>query len=304
MIRNIYILTVLLFLSMSVGWGQDCIDGVEVEIFGWCYNIEETITLDPSCSSVNGQIIPPEIGLLTNLQNLEIISGCGLIGEIPPEIGNLSNLTQIKIPNSNLSGGIPSEIYNLTNLTRIDLNNCGLTGQISSDIGNLSQLDELNLNDNELSGEIPSEIGYLSELRELRLYDNNFEGEIPSEIGNLFNLNHLNLMYNQLSGLIPEEICQILPMSFEISNNQFCPPYPWCFEFFGIGIGEQDTSECIECPLYLGDINSDLTLDILDIVLVVNCILSESCNWCSDFNEDGITNVLDIMSMVDVIMDY
>ncbi|SVC86042.1 uncharacterized protein METZ01_LOCUS338896, partial [marine metagenome] len=27
---------------MSIGWGQDCEDGVEVELWGECYNIEET----------------------------------------------------------------------------------------------------------------------------------------------------------------------------------------------------------------------------------------------------------------------
>ena len=33
----------LIFSSfMSVGWGQDCVDGVEVELWGECYNIEET----------------------------------------------------------------------------------------------------------------------------------------------------------------------------------------------------------------------------------------------------------------------
>jgi len=84
---------------------------------------------------------------------------------------------------------------------------------------------------------------------------------------------------------------------FQISGNNLCPPYPECLS--EIDIGDQDC-----CSFYLGDINYDLTLNILDIVLVVNCILSESCNYCSDFNEDGITNVLDIMSMVDVIMDY
>ena len=36
---------------MSVGWGQDCVDGVEVELWGECYNIEETTLLDPSDSS-------------------------------------------------------------------------------------------------------------------------------------------------------------------------------------------------------------------------------------------------------------
>ena len=34
-------ITLLIFFSfMSVGWGQDCIDGVEVELWGECYNIE------------------------------------------------------------------------------------------------------------------------------------------------------------------------------------------------------------------------------------------------------------------------
>ena len=38
---------------MSVGWGQDCVEGVEVELWGWCYNIEETTSLNPSSSLVH-----------------------------------------------------------------------------------------------------------------------------------------------------------------------------------------------------------------------------------------------------------
>ena len=39
----------LIFSSfMSLGWGQDCVDGVEVELWGECYNIEETTWLDLS----------------------------------------------------------------------------------------------------------------------------------------------------------------------------------------------------------------------------------------------------------------
>ena len=44
----------------SIGWGQDCIDGVEVELWGECYNIEETIELDLSYNQLTGDI-PPEI---------------------------------------------------------------------------------------------------------------------------------------------------------------------------------------------------------------------------------------------------
>ena len=37
--------SILLFIFsslMSVGWGQDCVEGVEVELWGECYNIDET----------------------------------------------------------------------------------------------------------------------------------------------------------------------------------------------------------------------------------------------------------------------
>ena len=56
----------LLFYSfMSVGWGQDCIEGVEVELWGECYNIEETIELNYSYITLGE--IPSSIGELTNL---------------------------------------------------------------------------------------------------------------------------------------------------------------------------------------------------------------------------------------------
>ena len=58
---------------MSVGWGQDCDDGVEVELWGGCYNIYETTYLDLSNSELTGEI-PSEIGNLTNLTELRLHS--------------------------------------------------------------------------------------------------------------------------------------------------------------------------------------------------------------------------------------
>ena len=54
---------------MSVGWGQDCIYGVEVELWGECYNIEETTYLNLVSSGLTGEI-PVEIGTLSNLTYL------------------------------------------------------------------------------------------------------------------------------------------------------------------------------------------------------------------------------------------
>ena len=51
---------------MSVGWGQDCDDGVEVELWGVCYNIEETTELLLHDQGLTGSI-PTDIGQLINL---------------------------------------------------------------------------------------------------------------------------------------------------------------------------------------------------------------------------------------------
>jgi hypothetical protein len=77
------------------------------------------------------------------------------------------------------------------------------------------------------------------------LHDNQLTGSIPPEIGNLTNLNTLMLDNNQLTGEIPETICSVyenIPSSgtFNISNNQLCPPYPECVEDY---VGEQDCQE-------------------------------------------------------------
>jgi len=114
------------------------------------------------------------------------------------------------------------ECYSIENTTELDLSNNGLTGPIPSEIGNLTNLTNLNLSYNQLTG------------------------EIPIEIGNLTNLTHLVLNDNQLTGEISESICDLninwgYDSVFGISNNQFCPPYPYCIEDY---MGEQDTANC------------------------------------------------------------
>ena len=103
----------------------------------------------------------------------------------------------------------------------------------------------MDLYNNQLTGSIPPEIGNLTNLVWLGLYDNQLTGGIPSEIGNLTNLTSLILSGNQLTGGIPESICDLNinfnNSSFNITNNQLCPPYPSCIEDV---VGEQDTSGC------------------------------------------------------------
>ena len=81
---------IFVILSLSWVWG-DCDEG-EVELWGECYNIEETTFLQLSWNGLTGEI-PSTIGNLTNLTKLWLYSN-ELTGEIPPEIGNLTNLTE------------------------------------------------------------------------------------------------------------------------------------------------------------------------------------------------------------------
>jgi len=52
-----------------------------------------------------------------------------------------------------------------------------------------------------------------------------------------------------------------------------------------------------------GDINNDGAIDILDIVLVVNIVLSGEFNQFADLNGDSVINVLDIVQLVNIILN-
>ncbi len=55
----------------------------------------------------------------------------------------------------------------------------------------------------------------------------------------------------------------------------------------------------------LGDINGDESIDVLDVVLLVNMILgTETSNYfTADINDDGLINVQDIITLINIILD-
>ena len=53
----------------------------------------------------------------------------------------------------------------------------------------------------------------------------------------------------------------------------------------------------------LGDLNTDSTLNIQDIILLVNIILASQQNPLADLNSDNIINVLDIIQLVNIILN-
>ena len=53
----------------------------------------------------------------------------------------------------------------------------------------------------------------------------------------------------------------------------------------------------------IGDINLDNTINVLDVVILVNIILGSSEETSNaDINLDGIINVLDVVTLINLIL--
>jgi hypothetical protein len=170
--------------------------------------------------------LPSTIGNLLNLTNL-YLSANQLSGAIPTEIGNLVNLETLNIGSNDFSEAIPAEIGELVNLTSLVIANCNLAGPIPEEIGDLTSLVFINLNNNQLSDSIPAVIGNLSNLLQLRLSNNQLTGTIPSGIRNSNIINILDLGRNLLSGPIPADISNMTGLEgLILDNNNFSGDIP------------------------------------------------------------------------------
>ena len=155
--------------------------------------------------------IPPELGLLSKLEVLDLGDGHWLNGPVPGELGRLSALKFLNLSNNPLSGPIPAELGALSNLEFLWVENHCLTGSIPRELGQLGKLRILGLTsgmcgEDTLTGEIPRELGQLASLEFLDLSGNLLTGPIPPSLGSLPNLFNLDLSENQLSGAIPREL--------------------------------------------------------------------------------------------------
>ena len=179
--------------------------------------------------------IPPELGKLTNLGSLTLHGQDTLFSPIPPELGNLVNL-EVLVLESLLMGTLPTELGRLGNLKHLELNTFGsggtrqnevkLTGEIPPEFGNLVNLKILDFSRNRLSGPIPPELGNLVNLTILDFSGNNLSGSIPPEFGNLVNLKVLDFSRNNLSGPIPPGVVKLANLeTLNLANNRMlCVP--------------------------------------------------------------------------------
>ncbi|KAK3006648.1 hypothetical protein RJ639_016753 [Escallonia herrerae] len=174
----------------------DCCDWYVVECSSTTNRI---ISLTVFQANISGQI-PPAVGNLPYLEELEFHHITNLTGQIPSAIAKLKNLKELRLSFTNLSGPVPSFLSQLKNLTLLELNYNQLTGTIPPSIAKLTNLLAVHLDRNQLTGEIPVEFGkFTGSTPDLHLSHNQLTGSVPKSLGSL-NFTTLDFSRNKLEG--------------------------------------------------------------------------------------------------------
>jgi Leucine-rich repeat (LRR) protein len=109
---------------------------------GSCNTTGGEIPIDISSNGLEGDILGPNIGKLTKLQELKVHRN-NFNHSIASEIGQLGELEYFHANSNKLSGTLPSEITKLSSLKEIWLgSNKNFTGTIPETIGNMKALGE------------------------------------------------------------------------------------------------------------------------------------------------------------------
>ncbi len=111
-----------------------------------------------------------------------------------------------------------------------------------------------------------------------------------------------DIYLNPLNENIPEDVevkvlrggSHTYPGAFALSSSRMdTPPYVTT-DHMGFRVVVHNVQ---------GDINNDESIDILDVVLIVNIILDGEFNQPADLNSDGTIDILDVVQLVNIILN-
>ena len=239
------------------------------------------LTYEFSGRTTNGSKIPSEIGLLTQLMNLDF-GMITLTSTIPSEIGLLTQLTNLDFGTSALASTIPSEIGLLKHLETIRFSNNLLAFTIPTEIGLMKELSSLDFSNSKMISTIPSEIGLLIQLIVLDFTTNNLSSTIPSEIGLLTHLTSLSFNGNWLTATIPSEIA-FLPhlTSLDFGSNTLTSTIPseigLLTQLRHLDCSDNSLNGTMPSSLCsLADLNGSIYIDCGEITCASGCCMDAS----------------------------
>ena len=145
------------------------------------------------------------------------------------------------------------------------------------------------------------------------LYVLDHEGDV------VFHENVTDGLPNNLESIIVDLISQIpVCTDGEINNDNPCEPMEcWNGQWYqmiidceeGMGVPCEGgvyippaEGECCSICIILGDISGDGIVNVLDLVAMVNLVLSGGYDEVADMNSDGTLNVLDVVLLVGIIL--
>jgi len=117
----------------------------------------------------------------------------------------------------------------------------------------------------------------------------------------------------------PIDTCDDECINGELNNDNPCNPME-CFngQWFeividcaeqmgvpcegGVYVAPPEGICCSTCVQF-GDVNVDDTLNVVDIVQIINIILNNSYNAVADVNQDGSVNVVDVVVIVNILLN-
>jgi len=164
--------------------------------------------------------VPPSIGKLTKLKELDL-SNTFMFGSLDgATFANLSNLRYLSMENNAYNSPVPIELAQLPNLQYLYAGFSNIEGSLDF-MASMPKIAELWLDDNpELKGTIPSSIGNMKQLASFSVSNCGLTGTIPSEIGAATSMVQMWLDGNELSGAIPPEFSNMPMMqTLIVSNN-------------------------------------------------------------------------------------
>ncbi|OVA15200.1 Protein kinase domain [Macleaya cordata] len=184
-------------------------------------NLKTLTHMEIGYNSYQGNIIPWQLGSMTQLQYLDI-AGANLSGSIPNHLCNLTSLQSLFLFRNQLIGSIPSCFGNIISLQNLDLSDNLITGSIPKSFAGLKNLHLLSLMYNGMTGSIPEGIADLPQLEALLIWNNFFSGALPQNLGKNCKLKWVDVSSNNLTGNIPPDICNgnvMLSKLILFSNN-------------------------------------------------------------------------------------